>query len=296
VKHSPKQKEYAFNKSERTDFADFNCHRTAAKNVDMHMHTDYYEFVIATDTDLYNDIGVDGFPVQRCLQRVQDVIVLKPGISHGLHGIGNQRAPHYNIAVKAAWFDSFIRNKESLKRYLAVNPLLTIHLNGTEFQYVQMLIDKIDNQKYDARGVTLLETILHVIVFCAMDMLKHAEGENERISYYCRDALMKIDNFTFVSKSAADLYSCYPVSHTAFFNEFKRLCGVSPSKYLADKKMEYAKTLLLTTNLSVLQISDELQYSSVSYFIKKFKTMYGLSPLQYRKANTGEVLTIHHTE
>ncbi len=55
--------------------------------------------------------------------------------------------------------------------------------------------------------------------------------------------------------------------------------------------MEYAKMLLLTTNLSILQISDELRCSSVSYFIKKFKAMYGQSPLQYRKDNEGEILS-----
>ncbi len=287
VKTSKDLCNFEFNKKERSDYADFNCHWCRATHIGMHSHADYYEIVIATDTDLTNKINTVNH-----LQRVKDIVILKPGISHGLYGIGNQRPIHYNIAVKASYFDSLIRNKESLKKHFSENPYLTVHPDNTTFRYLRLQIDKIDNRKYDVWGTTLLETILHVILLDAMDHLKGQENEDERISYYCRDALMKIDKFAFISKSAADIYKCYPVSHTSFIAEFKRLCGVPPSQYLAEKKMEYAKTLLLTTNLSILQISDELRYSSVSYFIKKFKAMYGQSPLQYRKDNEGEVLSI----
>ncbi len=54
--------------------------------------------------------------------------------------------------------------------------------------------------------------------------------------------------------------------------------------------MAYAKALFRTTDLSVLQIAEELRYASISYFIKKFKDLFGLTPLQYRRENGGKVL------
>ena len=62
---------------------------------------------------------------------------------------------------------------------------------------------------------------------------------------------------------------------------------------LVEKKLEYAKMLLLTTNLAVLQIAEELDYSAVSYLIRKFKARYGMTPYQFRLNNTGEILAKH---
>lgn len=282
-------KELTFKKSERTDFADFNCHWSTAPYIGMHLHTDWYEIVIATDVSFYHRIGA----AENHLQRVKDVFILKPGVPHALYGVGDQKAVHYNIAVRTVCFDSFIRNKDPLKKHFAENDSFKFTLPDITFPYLRMLIDKLDNERYDTYNTTLMETILHTVMFSAMDELKWVGAEKERIGSYCKDALTKIDNYSFIAKSAAEIYKNYPVSHTSFIAEFKRLCGVPPSQYLMEKKMAYAKALLLTTDLSVLQIAEELRYSSVSYFIKKFKDLFGLTPLQYRRDNSGKVLLKH---
>lgn len=279
-------KELTFKKSERTDFADFNCHWSTQPSVGVHLHTDWYEIVIATDVSFYHCIGSG----EQHLQRVKDVYILKPGIPHALYGVGDQKAVHYNIAVRTACFDSFIRNKDPLKTHFSANDSFKFTLPDITFVYLRSLIDKIDNEHYDTYNTTLMETVLHTVMLAAMDEMKWVSSEKERIGSYCKDALTKIDNYSFISKSAAEIYKNYPVSHTAFIAEFKRMCGVPPSQYLMEKKMSYAKALLRTTDLSILQIAEELRYASVSYFIKKFKDLFGITPLQYRRENGGKVL------
>ena len=58
--------------------------------------------------------------------------------------------------------------------------------------------------------------------------------------------------------------------------------GLSITDYIAQQRLEEAKVLLTTTNLSIAQISGLLCFSSQSYFGKKYKEYWGVSPKKYR--------------
>lgn len=57
----------------------------------------------------------------------------------------------------------------------------------------------------------------------------------------------------------------------------------SAAEWIEDHVILEAKALLKSTNKSVLQISDELNFPSQSFFGKYFKRRTGISPLEYRK-------------
>jgi AraC-like DNA-binding protein len=63
---------------------------------------------------------------------------------------------------------------------------------------------------------------------------------------------------------------------------FKRDTGMNIPDYTAAKRMEEAAYLLATTKLSILDISQMLRFSSQSYFGKKFKDCFGLTPGKYQ--------------
>ena len=50
-------------------------------------------------------------------------------------------------------------------------------------------------------------------------------------------------------------------------------------------RIDYAKRLLLTTNLSVAQIAEKLGYGSNYGFMKQFAKNVGMTPTEYRRAN-----------
>ena len=56
-------------------------------------------------------------------------------------------------------------------------------------------------------------------------------------------------------------------------------------EYIRDRRLEEARVLLVTTNRSVQEISDELQIGSRSYFSVAFREKYGESPSDYRMKN-----------
>ena len=76
------------------------------------------------------------------------------------------------------------------------------------------------------------------------------------------------------------------VSYTG--NLFKKETGQTLGNYIAECRLEEAKSLLYYTDMTLAEISSYLCFSSQSYFQNVFKKEYGVTPMQYRRQ--------HHTE
>ena len=65
---------------------------------------------------------------------------------------------------------------------------------------------------------------------------------------------------------------------------FKRDTGLGVSEYLSIIRLQQAQLLLLSDlTLSVAEVAERCGFSDSNYFSKRFKTMYGISPLSFRK-------------
>ncbi|SFT23737.1 AraC family transcriptional regulator [Paenibacillus sp. BC26] len=68
-------------------------------------------------------------------------------------------------------------------------------------------------------------------------------------------------------------------------NRFKELFGKSPLQVQREMRIQKAKTLLETSDLSVTEISQRLGYSELQNFTRLFKSYVGISPTQFRVLN-----------
>lgn len=64
---------------------------------------------------------------------------------------------------------------------------------------------------------------------------------------------------------------------------FKELYGKTANKYVKEKRLETAKTLLLKTDETISNISRLVGIKSVSYFSKVFLDAYGILPSEFQK-------------
>ncbi|MDQ3906846.1 MAG: AraC family transcriptional regulator [Acidobacteriota bacterium] len=69
-----------------------------------------------------------------------------------------------------------------------------------------------------------------------------------------------------------------------FARLFKKVTGASPHAYLAALRIERAKSLLATTDLSVTEITQRVGYATSSHFAKAFRQSTGLTPRSFRSA------------
>lgn len=101
-------------------------------------------------------------------------------------------------------------------------------------------------------------------------------------NYAVYNALRYIDReyiyITSVKNVAKELsYSEYYLSHI-----FSEKVGMSIKEYVVKKKLNTAAQMLKTTNLTIGEISDYLNFSTQHTFRQAFKKVYSMSPNEYR--------------
>ncbi|SDE55955.1 Response regulator containing CheY-like receiver domain and AraC-type DNA-binding domain [Paenibacillus sp. UNCCL117] len=63
---------------------------------------------------------------------------------------------------------------------------------------------------------------------------------------------------------------------------FKDEVGMNFTDFVTNQRIDKASELILTTDLTVEQIADQVGFNSSAYFIKKFKESYGVTPKTYK--------------
>jgi AraC family transcriptional regulator len=86
--------------------------------------------------------------------------------------------------------------------------------------------------------------------------------------------------------SLEDLAAAAYLSPFHFARLFKKLTGLPPHAYLAALRIERARLLLATTDLSITEISARVGYANSSHFGKAFRQFNGLTPRAFRSALT----------
>ena len=74
---------------------------------------------------------------------------------------------------------------------------------------------------------------------------------------------------------------------------FKEHTGIPIGSYIQLRRITRAATLLRSTQLSILTISEQLFYDSQQTFTREFKKNTGYTPLQYRKINNWSFYQCH---
>ena len=81
------------------------------------------------------------------------------------------------------------------------------------------------------------------------------------------------------------------MSRTSLFDKIKAVTGKTPNDFVMTIRLREAVGLLVNNpELSIAEISEKTGFSSARYFSSCFKSHYKESPLQYRKAHTGNDL------
>ncbi len=64
---------------------------------------------------------------------------------------------------------------------------------------------------------------------------------------------------------------------------FREEYGITPAEYISEKKINYAKEMLVNSDMKIVDIAYDLNFSAISSFYKFFKEKTGMAPGMYRK-------------
>lgn len=78
--------------------------------------------------------------------------------------------------------------------------------------------------------------------------------------------------------------------NTAYFTRlFTKSCGISPKKYIINKQIEKAKSLLASTDMTVSEVASSVGFTEQMYFSRIFKKMTSLTPTEYRALSLANI-------
>jgi AraC-like DNA-binding protein len=86
-----------------------------------------------------------------------------------------------------------------------------------------------------------------------------------------------------------DISNSLYISKSHIERAFKKEYGVTPIVYCTNQKIAQVASMLITTDYSLSQISQQLGFSDVKYMSKSFKKITGQTPLEYKRDKLSKV-------
>ena len=179
-----------------------------------------------------------------------------------------------------------LRAKESLEIIgLSVNnPIYNpVHSEFSQIMKEEMLY--IVRNKKEAP----LHLIGHLYLF--IDALMRSVKENQPTvskvkDYYIKEALAYIEHNYMNDISVESIAESSGLNRSYFGKIFKESVGKSPQEFLINYRMIKAAELLRRTRYSINEIGCAVGYPNQLHFSRAFKSVYGVSPRNWRNANT----------
>ena len=160
-----------------------------------------------------------------------------------------------------------------------------IHLNSDVVsELIRICVDVFgsDDTEKDATLRYLMKAIFMQIKSCSNPDEKCSHTQYESELENIRKAIYDDPSADWNIPQAAQKLNL-SVSH--FQRLYKQRYGIPCTKDILTSRMEYAKQLLTTTDLSVIEVSEKCGYPDYSYFSKVFQKYACVSPSKYRKNN-----------
>lgn len=117
------------------------------------------------------------------------------------------------------------------------------------------------------------------------------EKNRELTGYFCQLTQTPDDLKTIMESNCLynmQLHEYARLCHrslSSYKRDFYNTFGVSPGRWLLEKRLAHASQLLRHSDKAIGDIIAESGFKNISHFDRVFKKQYGSSPLQYRKKN-----------
>lgn len=100
--------------------------------------------------------------------------------------------------------------------------------------------------------------------------------------YYIKEAINYIEQNFQNNITIEDIAAFCGINRSYFGKIFRNSIGRSPQEFLMNYRMVKATELLKLTSLSIAEIGSAVGYENQLHFSRAFKTIYGISPREWR--------------
>ena len=208
-----------------------------------------------------------------------DLFLLFPGEWHSYH-------PDPKTGWKSYWIGFKGRNMDDRVRSGFLSPVKPIYHVGFSDEIVHLYKEAYDSAVIEAAySQQLMAGIVNHLIGMMYSLelniqLSHNQSHVDMISRARLRIREALESDLTIQQVAEEM----GVSYSNFRKLFKEYTGLSPATYQQDLRLQRAKELLSTTDLSIKEIAYKLNFESPDYFSAKFKAKTGRRPSELRPA------------
>ena len=169
----------------------------------------------------------------------------------------------------------------TLPLYKKMGPLESSEFTSIFSKLISANIDKY--QQKETQDQALLSPLecqeLFFRLLSFVQVFQPQRNSSELLAANIMEYILQNFHTQLTLESIADYFNFHPVH---IIRCLKREYGITPNKAVIQVRIDNAKKMLITSNLSINKISDFVGFSSPSYFNKVFREYTGMTPKEYR--------------
>lgn len=183
----------------------------------------------------------------------------------------NESMKHFYFHIKLCDFDGTDLLR-SCKAPLA--------LNETSELYPEILNNYLESTNI-LDGLYLRQKIMQTLLTILQNNCINIQAEDYSPCVY--KGLTYIKQNLSIQLSVSEIAEHIYVSKSTLTKHFKAELGMGVNEYICNTIMAEAERLLMTTSITIGEVSEKLGFSDQLYFSRRFKEIFGKSPREYRK-------------
>lgn len=245
-------------------------HRTFHKSIALHWHSFFeLEFLVKGEAfQTINGVTYHYQPGSCCL--------LSPSDYHSIEVV----TP---IEILNLSFNESILSQEQLERIVIDKSLLFHQFQAPQLEVIESLF-RLCIKEYEQSPPDSL--CLKMMINCLLTKVFSTAGTHNGLTPAAASPLQAVILFLHTHfHESPTLSQAAAVAHynSSYFSAvFHAEFGMSYTEYLTRIKIDYAKKMLLSTDLSIEKICQQSGFSSPSSFLQAFKKLVGTTPTSFR--------------
>lgn len=209
------------------------------------------------------------------------LVFIRPEHVHGFQVPARRLFILTNIAMKASIVETFMgRHHAVMSRQQAWQKKqepYAVQLNPLMRRRFEQLVD---NLAWGERSGLDAEFFLSSLFRLISSTVSPATESD--IPVWMQNAMLLMDSPSNLQQGTSRLVELSSRTQEHVSRCFRRHLKQSPSQWIAAKRVQYARQLLDTSELSISEIAYECGFENLSYFHRCFKSSTGMSPRAYR--------------
>lgn len=194
-------------------------------------------------------------------------------------------ATHRDIVIRPNYFTDICKyiNPNLYEKFLSGELPRHIRIDINKLNDFELRLKDIDNlQQIDIDSAKTFSKIIVTELLGLFVAFKRTK-ENDEYPTWLYSLIERFNNPNLLRMGLSEITKPFYYSKEYICRVFKSYLGFTMTDYLVQKRMQEAANMLLTTNEKVEDICNSVGFLSISYFNKKFKERYHLSPSKYRR-------------